>query len=135
MREIYKKEIDGTKHIVEYDEDAHEIKSENPWLFSVFIKYDSFDEQIASLNPTKPIMLTETAVTENPYDENAKKVWLSGMFADIKSRSRIKGISYWNESWGTKTNIGTSPVSLKSFSDGIKSPVFINQPNISFVGD
>jgi hypothetical protein len=113
---------------------VEKLSDENDYP-SFFTKMDSFDEQIASLNPTKPIMLTETAVTENPYDENAKKVWLSGMFADIKSRSRIKGISYWNESWGTKTNIGTSPVSLKSFSDGIKSPVFINQPNISFVGD
>ena len=98
-------------------------------------KMDQFDLLIKSLNATKPIMIAEIAVTENPYDPNAKKVWFEEMFTDIKSRPRIKAFSYWNESWGTETNIGTSTTSLKAFSDGVKDSVFVNEPNISFVGE
>jgi len=36
MREIYNN--------IEFDEEALNYKSENRWLFSVFVKYDSFDE-------------------------------------------------------------------------------------------
>ena len=36
MREVYNN--------IEFEDEALEFKSKNPWLFSVFIKYDSFDE-------------------------------------------------------------------------------------------
>ena len=44
MREIYEKVEDSVKIYVEIDLDAASCKETNPWLFSVFIKYDSFDE-------------------------------------------------------------------------------------------
>lgn len=44
MREIFNRiEDDITVHI-EIDMDANEHKEDNPWLFSVFIKYDGLDE-------------------------------------------------------------------------------------------
>ena len=44
MREIYEKIEDGVNVSVEIDFDAASSKERNPWLFSVFIKYDAIDE-------------------------------------------------------------------------------------------
>ncbi len=44
MREVYKKQEDGLEVSVEVDFDASECKSSNPWLFSVFVKYEALDE-------------------------------------------------------------------------------------------
>lgn len=44
MREIYNKLEDGDLIKIEVDVDASEHKDLNPWLFSVFLKYDGFDE-------------------------------------------------------------------------------------------
>ncbi len=44
MREVYTKTHDGEVVKIEIDTDALEYKEDNPWLFSVFLKYDGFDE-------------------------------------------------------------------------------------------
>ncbi len=44
MREIYTKTQDGILEKIEVNFDAHEYKDECPWLFSLFIKYDGFDD-------------------------------------------------------------------------------------------
>lgn len=44
MREIYNKIEDNSLIKIEVDVDASEHKEDNPWLFSVFLKYDGFDE-------------------------------------------------------------------------------------------
>ena len=46
MREVYKKEDDGIVVSVEIDLDAGQYKEENPWLFSVFVKYEGLIETI-----------------------------------------------------------------------------------------
>ncbi len=43
MREIYTKTEDGVLEKIEVNFDAPEYKEESPWLFSLFIKYDGFD--------------------------------------------------------------------------------------------
>jgi len=44
MREIFERIEDGISTIYEVNMDAGEFKSENPWLFSVFLKFDSSNE-------------------------------------------------------------------------------------------
>ncbi|MEA3370440.1 MAG: DUF695 domain-containing protein [Campylobacterota bacterium] len=44
MREIFQRLEDGENIHYEVEMDAGEFKSENPWLFSVFVKFDSCDE-------------------------------------------------------------------------------------------
>lgn len=44
MREIYKKVQDDVFSVVEVDLDALEYEESNPWLFSVFVKFDGFNE-------------------------------------------------------------------------------------------
>ena len=44
MREIFKRLQDSSSLNIEVDVDASEYKDENPWLFSIFVKYDGLDE-------------------------------------------------------------------------------------------
>ena len=44
MREIFERVEDGSSNFYEVDVDASEFKDTNPWLFSVFLKFDSCDE-------------------------------------------------------------------------------------------
>jgi len=44
MREVFKRFEDKSVLNIEVDIDASEYKEENPWLFSVFVKYDSLDD-------------------------------------------------------------------------------------------
>jgi len=45
MREIFTREEDGSSYFIEVNIDAGEYKKDNPWLFSVFIKYDGLDDK------------------------------------------------------------------------------------------
>lgn len=44
MREVFQRVQDGESVNIEVDLDAMEYKSEHPWLFSAFIKFDASDE-------------------------------------------------------------------------------------------
>jgi regulator of RNase E activity RraB len=44
MREIFSRLEDGSLISIEAETEAHEYKGENPWLFSVFIKYDAVNQ-------------------------------------------------------------------------------------------
>jgi len=44
MREIFERVEESSSNFYEVDMDAGEFKEENPWLFSVFVKFDSYDE-------------------------------------------------------------------------------------------
>jgi len=46
MRDIFQREEDGSVVSIEVDLNAFAYSSNNPWLFSIFIKYDSSDEQM-----------------------------------------------------------------------------------------
>jgi len=45
IREIFTREEEGTSYFIEVNLDAGKYKKENPWLFSVFIKYDGLDDK------------------------------------------------------------------------------------------
>lgn len=44
MREVFSRVEDGSLFNIEVNVDAGELKDENPWLFSVFVKYDGINE-------------------------------------------------------------------------------------------
>lgn len=44
MREVFDRKEDGSDIVYEVEMDAGDFKGENPWLFSIFIKFDSCDE-------------------------------------------------------------------------------------------
>lgn len=44
MREFFNRSVDGTTINIEVDLEADKYKSTNPWLFSIFIKYDGIDD-------------------------------------------------------------------------------------------
>jgi len=46
MRDIFQREEDGSLVSIEVDLNAFAYSSNNPWLFSIFIKFDSSDEQM-----------------------------------------------------------------------------------------
>jgi len=60
MREIFNRVEDGQKIKIEVYLDAKDYKNENPWLFSVFIKYDAnneFDDGIEEFFETKESLI------------------------------------------------------------------------------
>jgi hypothetical protein len=70
MREIFTREDDGSVFHIEVDIDAGEYKSDFPWLFSVFVKYDSSD---ISLDAYEEFLETkESLIIAIEYEDKAK---------------------------------------------------------------
>lgn len=72
MREIYKKEVDGIPTSIEIDLDAGQYKSDNPWLFSVFVKYDVLDETVEGFEEF--LETKESLIIAVEYEGKAKYV-------------------------------------------------------------
>ena len=72
MREIYEKIEDGVNVSVEIDFDAASSKVSNPWLFSVFIKYDAIDETKEGYEEF--LETKESLIIAIEYEGNAKYV-------------------------------------------------------------
>ena len=70
MREIFKKVDDESEFIVEVELDAGEFKSDNPWLLSVFIKYDGVDDKSDSYEEF--LETKESLVIAIEYEDKAK---------------------------------------------------------------
>jgi regulator of RNase E activity RraB len=45
MREIFNREVNGNLVHIEVNVESFKYKADNPWLFSVFVKYDGLDEE------------------------------------------------------------------------------------------
>ena len=70
MREIFKKIDEDQEFIVEVALDASEYKSNHPWLFSVFIKYDGIDD---SSDAYEEFLETkESLIIAIEYEDKAK---------------------------------------------------------------
>ena len=70
MREVFTKEADGTIYNIEVNVDAGEFKGENPWLFSVFIKYDGLDDNSESYEEF--LETKESLIIAIEYEDKAK---------------------------------------------------------------
>ena len=72
MREIFKRFSDGNELTIEVDVDAGEFKSENPWLLSVFVKFDAKDE---SSDAYEEFLETkESLIIAVEYEDKAKYI-------------------------------------------------------------
>ncbi len=72
MRNIYKKLQDDVLYTIEYEEDALDYKAEHPWLFSVFIKFDNFDD--AKDGYEEFLETKESLIIAIEYENTAKYV-------------------------------------------------------------
>lgn len=69
MREFFKRSVDGSLVTIEVDLDADQYKKDNPWLFSIFIKYDGSDD---TKDDYKYFLeLKESLIIAIEHDENA----------------------------------------------------------------
>ncbi|MBN2782320.1 MAG: DUF695 domain-containing protein [Campylobacterales bacterium] len=71
-REIYKRVQDGDTYTIEFSEDAHSKKSKFPWLFSVFVKFDNFDETKDGYEEF--LETKESLIIAIEYENNARYV-------------------------------------------------------------
>jgi len=72
MREIFTRIEDNVLNTIEIEFDAGEYKESNPWLFSVFVKYNSIDE---SLEGYEEFLETkESLIIAVEYEGKAKYV-------------------------------------------------------------
>lgn len=72
MREVFKREQDGSLYNIEIEIDAGEYKEDFPWLFSVFIKYDGLDESSESYEEF--LEIKESLIIAVEYEDKAKYV-------------------------------------------------------------
>ncbi len=71
MREIFKRvEKDGTSFFIEIAMDVGEYKSNFPWLFSVFVKYDGLDESSQAYEEF--LETKESLIIGIEYEDKAK---------------------------------------------------------------
>ncbi len=70
MREIFQRIIDDTIFNIEVNVDAGEFKSDNPWLFSVFIKYDGLDDSSEAYEEF--LETKESLIIAIEYEDKAK---------------------------------------------------------------
>lgn len=69
MREFFNRYVDGSPINIEVDLEADKYKSANPWLFSVFIKYDGIDETKEGYEDF--LELKESLIIAIEHDKNA----------------------------------------------------------------
>ncbi|MBI1861774.1 MAG: beta-mannanase [Deltaproteobacteria bacterium] len=108
--------------------------------------YDSFTNvfdaaygEFSALSATKPMMVAEFGVVEQPGDPNGKAQWLTNALQSIVEERypRVKGISYWNESsWTIPQNnnlrIDSSPQAVNAYATGIHNDVFVSDLEVNW---
>ena len=72
MREVYTKEEDGLSIVVEIDLEAGKYKEGNPWLFSVFVKYEGLDQTTEAYEEF--LETKESLIIAVEYEDKAKYV-------------------------------------------------------------
>ena len=93
-------------------------------------------EEIARLNPDKPIMLAEWGVGEFPQDGSKAAFFEEAFAAMQKDYPRLKAAVYWHERWQnadenwSNLRINSSPKSLAAFRRGMQLPFWIDRPSV-----
>ena len=105
-------------------------------------KWDAFDDMIlkpynelAKIDPNKPMMLAEWAVGEFP-SRGDKGAWITDGFDRIIHKyPRLRAAVYWNERWQNTKNflysnmkVNSSPGALEAYRRGVASPFWIGEP-------
>lgn len=92
------------------------------------INIQNIYREMSDLSSTKPLMIAETGVKEDPYNPNAKPEWFRNTLSFDRTQSvpykypRIKAIFYWNEGRGdSKSWIESSIESTNAFKEIISN--------------
>lgn len=101
--------------------------AEEPWAeFWPLVKWPY--EEMAQLDPNKPIMIAEWATAEFPKSGNKAK-WIRDALATIREKlPRVKAEVYWHERWQNEDNsysnlrLNSSPEALAAYRKAIADP-------------
>jgi beta-mannanase len=106
---------------------------DDPWV-KVEDAFEYPYQDIAALDPSKPLMLAEWGIGEFPHDGN-KGEWVKNAFSEIKNKcTRVKAIVFWHERWenedGSYSNlrVQSSPGSLDAYRAGVADPYWLGTP-------
>ena len=88
------------------------------WLTFTQI-FDATLAELASLAPGKPVMIGETASTE---DGGAKASWITEFFAELARRPQIRGFVWFNHQKETDWRIESSVAATRAFAAGVADP-------------
>jgi len=91
-------------------------------------------EELAALDPDKPLMLAEWGIGE--FEKSGNKAgWIRDALALLSTKyPRLKAIVFWNERWensdGSISNlrVTSSPEAFKAYREGIANPFWIGTP-------
>lgn len=90
-------------------------------------------QEIARLDPRKPIMIAEWATGEFPNSGDKAK-WIRNAFANIRDKlPRVKAEVYWHERWQnddqtySNLHINSSPEALAAYRESVADPYWLGE--------
>ncbi len=105
----------------------------DPWVDPV----DAFEypyQDLAALDPAKPMMLAEWGIGEFPKAGN-KGDWIRNAFQEIQTKCpRVKAIVFWHERWQnsdesySNLRVHSSPASLNGYRSSVACPYWLSRP-------
>jgi beta-mannanase len=104
--------------------------ADEPWSdFSPLIEWPY--QEIAAIDPTKPIMIAEWAAGEFPNSGN-KADWIRDAFGLMRTKlPRLKAAVYWHERWQNEDqtysnlHINSSPEALAAYRKAVADPYWL----------
>ena len=92
-------------------------------------------EELAAVDPNKPMMVTEWGVGEFPA-QGDKADWIETAFEEMSTHyPRLKAAIYWNERWENSATqlysnlrVGSSPAALEAYRKGVAQPYWLDHP-------
>jgi hypothetical protein len=119
-----------------YGRDEHIANAGDDYYPSFSNNLEIDGNRIFNFAQTKPRMVAEFGVIENPYNPRAKATWLGNALETMRLHSSIKAINYWNQSWkddeghSINMSIDSSSNSLNAFRRGLNSMELIIKSDI-----
>ncbi|MCF6245339.1 MAG: hypothetical protein L3J43_09915, partial [Sulfurovum sp.] len=105
--------------------------------------YPSFDTKIAidenrifNFATSKPRIVAELGVIENPFKPSVKATWFKNALESIQNNNKIYAFTYWNQSWNDDNNnyinmsIDSSPEAKTAFNRGLEKMNLVNDNDI-----
>ncbi len=105
-----------------------------PWVSFADVMDYPFEE-IARLDPGKPIMLAEWGIGEFP-ETGSKADWIAEAFRSMTGRDRLKAAVFWHERWQNEDEsysnlrVNSSRGALEAYRRGVASPFWLSKPQI-----